>query len=385
MRLAAFALLFALLATTTAARAEAPVRLRVVTWNVWGVPYITPELDERLAKIPEAVAALEPDVVCFQELWEGRHAESVVKQLAQRGLPHAQRFAGPGGRTGLFVASKWPLGEAAFRPFSLGRMPHTLWHLDWMVEKGVAGVLVRTPAGDLRLLNTHLQAQYRTDEYGAERLAQAVELVLGSRTRANEALLVTGDFNGRGDELPRQAIRDLAELEDATPGSNEDAVYARGGRDLAVRILSAKTALDEAVLVEHGVAIPLSDHAAVVVDLELSRCSACERSRRVASTTKSATLRSLDRAAEITPFRVTLALLTAGALFVLGVGWKRRVGVLTRGPRGRVVLRVLGFALLGVAFVWCAYLGTTYYPTRASKLRAVAAELAADPSLARAQ
>jgi endonuclease/exonuclease/phosphatase family metal-dependent hydrolase len=374
-RFASFAVFLAILAAGAVARAETPVRMRVVTWNVWGVPLITSRLDERLAEIPDAVAALEPDLVCFQELWEARHAESVARELALRGLGHSRRFEGPGGRTGLFVASKWPLRGGSFRPFSIGRMPHSLWHLDWMVEKGVADVTVQTPAGDLRLENTHFQAQYRTDEYGAERLAQAVELVLAGRNRTHEALLVAGDFNGRGDELPRRALRDLGGFDDASPASNQDSVYARGGRDLSVRIVGARNALGEAVRPRDGEMLALSDHVPVVVDVELTRCSGCERSRRVVSATRSAAIASLERAAGATPLRVTLALLTAHALLVLGVAFKRRVGVVARGSRSQIALRVLGLAAIAAGFVWCSYLGAVYYPTRATKLRAIAAEL----------
>ncbi|HEY3500197.1 MAG TPA: endonuclease/exonuclease/phosphatase family protein, partial [Polyangiaceae bacterium] len=327
---------------------------------------------------PEAVAALEPDVVCFQELWETRHAASISNAFAARGLRHARHFDGPGGRTGLFVASRWPIREAAFRPFSVGRMPHSLWHLDWMVEKGVADVLVRTPAGDVRLENMHLQAQYRTDAYGAERLAQAIELVLGGRGRTDEALLVVGDFNGRGDELPRRALRDLGELEDANPQSSEDSVYARGGRELAVRIAGARAALSEGFRLEDGVTRPLSDHAAVVVDLELSPCSPCERARRNVSATRSAATASLERAADVTPLRATLAILAAAALLVFGVALGRQS--IAAASRRRIVLRRLGFALLAAGFVWCFYLGTVYYPTRAKLLRRIAAELVRLPA-----
>jgi endonuclease/exonuclease/phosphatase family metal-dependent hydrolase len=379
MRLAAIAVFFALLAADSPARADAPVRMRVVSWNVWGVPVITPELDERLAEVPEALMALEPDVVCLQELWEARHAENVAKALAAKGIRHFRRFEGPSGRTGLFVASRWALRDAGFRPFSLGRMPHSLWHLDWMVEKGVASVTVETPAGALRLENTHLQAQYRTDEYGAERLAQAVELLLGGRERRNDALVVTGDFNGRGDELPRRALRDLGELADASPESSEDSVYARGGRELSIRIASTKAALGEARPLKSGKTLALSDHAAVVVDLELSRCTSCERERRVVSATRSAAHASLERAADATPMRVALALLIAAALAVLGVGLTRRGSAALR-PRRRVTGRELGLVVLAAGFVWCSYLGVIYYPTRATALRGVAAELAKLPA-----
>jgi endonuclease/exonuclease/phosphatase family metal-dependent hydrolase len=379
MRIVALATFFGVLATSSAIRAETPLRFRVVSWNVWGVPLITPRLDERMQAIPDAIAALDSDVVCLQELWEPRHSELVSKRLLAHGFREFRRFDGPRGRSGLFVASRWPLRGGAFRPFSIGRMPHSLWHLDWMVEKGVADVVVETPLGALHLENTHLQAQYRTDGYAAERLAQAAEIVLGGRERTGEARLLAGDFNGGGDELPRRTLRDLGALDDATPASDEDSVYARSGRALAVRVVSARTTLPTRIDRESGKNELLSDHAAVVVELELSRCTDCARTRRVVSSTRAAAVSSLERAADSTPFRVVLALLIALTLLVLGVAVKRRTGALTSGSRGRVALRLLTFVTLGACFVWCAYLGAAYYPTRARLLRQVAAELASLP------
>jgi endonuclease/exonuclease/phosphatase family metal-dependent hydrolase len=346
---------------------------------VWGVPAITTRLDERMAALPDAIATLEPDVVVLQELWTKPHADAVTKRLAERGFRDARWLASDGGATGLFVASKLPLGAESFRSFSLGRIPHSLWHLDWLVEKGVAGVVVQTPLGELRLEATHLQAQYRTDKYAPERLAQAVELVTFGREHAKEASLLAGDFNGRSDELPRRVIRDLGGFEDAFPGSSDDTLYVRGGGELALRVIGARPALDAPVALPGGARERLSDHAAVVVDLELSRCVACPPARRVTTATRAAALSSLGRAAESTPFRVGLSLFTALALFVLGFGWKRRVGTLIAGARRRVAVRLVGFVVLGAAFVWTAYLGAFYYPTRGAALRGVARALESTP------
>jgi hypothetical protein len=43
------------------------VRLRVVTWNVWGVLWLTPRREERLAIIAREAAALKPDLICSVE------------------------------------------------------------------------------------------------------------------------------------------------------------------------------------------------------------------------------------------------------------------------------------------------------------------------------
>jgi endonuclease/exonuclease/phosphatase family metal-dependent hydrolase len=378
-RLFALVAFLATLASSPLVRAESPIRLRVLTWNVWGVPAITSHLDERMAALPGAIARLDPDIVLLQELWDPRHAESVGRKLGEHGFRHARRFETPAGATGLFVASKFPLGAGAFRSFSLGRMPHSFWHLDWMVEKGLASVTIETPLGALRVENTHLQAQYRTDRYGAERLAQAAEIVVMNGGHSNETMLLAGDFNGPGDELPRRVLRDLGSLEDASPSSSEDSVYARGSRALSIRIVSARPALVEPYRLGNGVMEPLSDHAALLVELELSRCIDCTQTHRAAGATRAGALASLERAADMTPFRVVLALLTTLVVVVIGMAWKRRIDRFTKGPRWRVAARVVGFTALGAGFVWSSYLGLFYYPMRAQTLRQIAHALQAMP------
>ena len=83
---------------------------------------------------------------------------------------------------------------------------------------------------------------------------------------------------------------------------------------------------------------------------------------------------ALTRAAEITPFRVVLALSTAASLLALGVSlFRRKVANVRRGER---LFRRVSFAVLATGFVWAAYLGGLYYPSRAKALRFVAGELA---------
>jgi putative endonuclease len=372
----AFALLFACLALSGSARAETNLKLRVLTWNVWGVPAITSHRDERLAAVPDAVLGLAPDIVFLQELWVEKDANAIAKRFSERGFRDVRRFESPEGLTGLVIASKLPLEGAVFRPFGIGRTPHSLWHLDWMVSKGLASATVETSLGRLTLETTHLQAQYRTDRYDAERLGQAGEIVVSNRPLSKEALVLAGDFNSRGDELPRRLLRDLAALEDANP-TGEDSVYVRGNSTLAIHVVSVRTMLAEPWKLASGPE-PLSDHAAVLVDLELSRCTDCPPIRRVTIGTRTASVASLERAADITPFRVALSLLTTGALVVLAVAFKRRFGSFWVGSRGQKALRLAALALVAAGIVWSSYLGVIYYPTRAKALRQVAHELSTD-------
>jgi endonuclease/exonuclease/phosphatase (EEP) superfamily protein YafD len=77
-----------------------------------------------------------------------------------------------------------------------------------MVSKGLASATVETSLGRLTLEITHLQrstAPIATTRSGSRR---PVEIVLGrTRRTLDEALLIAGDFNSRGDELPRRALR----------------------------------------------------------------------------------------------------------------------------------------------------------------------------------
>ena len=279
------------------------------------------------------------------------------------GFRDFRRFEGPRGRSGLFVASRWPLRGGAFRPFSIGRLPHSLWHLDWMVEKGVGDVLVQTPLGALRLENTHLQAQYRTDGYAAERLAQAVEIVLEG-SRSNGRRRVCSQVISTVAVTSFRAERSGTSVTSKTraPPRIEDSVFARSGRDMAVRIVSARTERPTAARPESGIRRCFRTTPRSSSSSELVPCVDCARPRRVVSATQAAAVASLERAADSTPFRVVLALLTAVTLLVLGVGAKRRMGTVTRGSRRRVALRVLTLARLGACFVWCSYLGAGVLP-----------------------
>ena len=48
--------------------------MRVLSYNVWGVPYIAPERAERIEEIGRQVAELSPDLVAMQEVWDPRDA-----------------------------------------------------------------------------------------------------------------------------------------------------------------------------------------------------------------------------------------------------------------------------------------------------------------------
>jgi endonuclease/exonuclease/phosphatase family metal-dependent hydrolase len=369
-------LLLLLLSSATTARAATPIRLRVLSWNVWGLPAVSPDLEERIRALPDAMAALAPDVILLQEVWEAEDGVSLARDLRRRGYPHSEHLVRtPAGKTGLFIASRRKLSLAEFRPFTIGRMPHSLWHLDWMASKGIARWVVQTELGEVALAGTHLQAQYETDTYDAERLSQAVEVGLMNRREPDRPLILAGDFNSDPGDLPRTTVSDLARVTDVGKSQSPDTVFVSNGRALSIRVLDVREVLTEPYTLANGEREPLSDHAAVLVDVELSSCADCRSPQSANVDTRRAALSTLRSAVATTPWGVTLALLAAALILAVAALWRRLARRLGLSPRRAMAFQLAGFTLLAVGFTWSSYVGAIYYPARSAALRSVVAEL----------
>jgi len=363
-----------------AARAEASLKLRILTWNVWGLPAVSTNLQARMNALPDAIAKLAPDIVLMQEVWAEGDGDQIKRGLKQRGYPYVSHLAHTEyGMTGLFTASKLPLEDVRFHPFASGRIGHSFWHLEWIASKGVGSYLVQTPLGALEVQNTHLQAQYDTDGYAAERLSQVSEILMKTQDRPQRPLLLGGDFNTGSAEFPRQTLLELGGLRDTTPSPEPDTIFVRNGGSIAVRIVGTRHAFTEPVLLENGVTAVLSDHPAVVVDLELSACASCAPAA-VDPSKRAFAHAALLTAAAITPGRVTLALSTAASFLAAAVAFRRGTRRLGGRSLRLTTFRRLSLVILTTGFVWSAYLGALYYPARAKALRLVAHELESRPS-----
>ncbi len=178
---------------------------RVVTLNLWGTEA---PLERRLALAERQLRALDPDVVCLQEVrpLDGRAGRTTADVLGEAlGLtptyaPSIRWEDGafgpgrPGGEEGLAILARWPSRAARILPLpelrpTEGRILLSL-HLD-------------TPAGAMWFHTTHLH--YRLDD-GVAREAQVVAI--------DEAIRACGRGN---DDAPQVLCGDL----NATPDSDE--------------------------------------------------------------------------------------------------------------------------------------------------------------------
>jgi endonuclease/exonuclease/phosphatase family metal-dependent hydrolase len=293
-------------------------RVRVATWNCFGVPagvmgwlFGEPHLPERFRSAQIARALAPYDVVCVQESFLD-HVSDFFEELAEllgmhlwhdRMLPHVRERSPFGG--GLAILSAQPL-DVHFEIFDVRPSG-----MDQMACKGFATCDLKTRDGSkYRVVNLHMQADDPPDQpavFGQARAAQLSKL-LDSLDRAVEPCptVVCGDLNVReGSDEYHQVLRpsmrdrgfvDVAEglglvtytparnalLARVDPGAAEariDYVWTRDAAGLKWRVVTQPQLILSEPLHEPSVdddarlSVPLfaSDHFGIGVELELDR------------------------------------------------------------------------------------------------------------------
>lgn len=247
------------------------LRLRVVTFNVWGIPFASTHRKERLAAVGPAVARLKPDVVAFQEAWYGGDRTAIVRVLKDAGLAHHRYFRSGVMGSGLLVVSRYPIKEARFDAYRLSGKPHRLRHLDWYGGKGFAIVTLDTPRGEVNILNTHLHSSYGSGEYDQIKYGQILQLIEGLPD-GSRPLIVLGDLNLRSGDAAMRILRARGRLRDAgkEAGKRVDHILIRDGGYLRVDASAFTRTLEGAADLPGGARAPLSNHPAYVADLILT-------------------------------------------------------------------------------------------------------------------
>jgi len=177
-------------ADTTSADTVAPPRAaRVVSLNL---RCLIDEWDERLGVIVDALAALDPDVLGFQEVCAEPGGQDALPELlsaleartgrtyaTHRGVTHT---AWDTYQEGLAVASAWPLADTATENLPSGVFP----------RKALLTRLTRPDGGTLVFATTHLDHQ---SDLTRKQQAEAVAAAVADFVDGDEAAVVTGDLN----------------------------------------------------------------------------------------------------------------------------------------------------------------------------------------------
>lgn len=188
--------------------------LSVLSFNVLGIPFFTKNYASRLKKLVQEIAKLDPDVVCFQEVWLAATKNYLQKSLRPLGFQYFFRPTAGWRLSGLLIFSKHQIIERQSYFFSPTWEGVKLSLLQFLVAKGYCFVKIKLAGQKIIIFNIHLRVDWRYNiDYQAglslskfEELGQLVEII---NSLKNEKIILAGDFNF---EVASQVYRKFLQL-----------------------------------------------------------------------------------------------------------------------------------------------------------------------------
>ena len=188
--------------TPLAAPCETAGCLRVLTWNVHGIPFVSARPARRLRNVADAIRAQAPDVVLLQEVWAHAYAELLSRRLAGAyRLTRAYGCGRPYPCGGLVVlvrvASGWVASPPSFVPFTAHASWRRLREWDGIAKKGMLLVRLTRGGRTIGVVDTHLQTRYpeHRHSYTTVRRRQLEQLRATVDTFGRDPVIVGGDLN----------------------------------------------------------------------------------------------------------------------------------------------------------------------------------------------
>jgi len=279
---------------TSAASARQASDLRVMTLNMWGINYVSADIDARFDALADRLSSDDGiDVVGFEEVWADAPRQRLLEKLKPR-FPHQADFQTEYGRSGLAIVSRHAFsGAPRFIPFPQTGKWWKPWTGEWFGGKGIGAADLQAPGGAVWFFVTHLHACYEKsegacdadDEYGVyrghqlETLRAAVNEIAG-----DEPALIVGDFNFTKASKYYLALTTKGVFppdsfdpawqridEPAAPARRIDYIWVRPGRSGTwTASEEARAVFGEPVRGSNGTEVPLSDHCAMAATLRRS-------------------------------------------------------------------------------------------------------------------
>jgi endonuclease/exonuclease/phosphatase family metal-dependent hydrolase len=267
------------------------MRLRAATLNTWGLPEpFALDTQARAKSIGRQLAALDLDIIAFQEVWTSDARKALVKAGREAGLVHYQNRASIG-NSGLLTLSRFPIESPHFEHFALRGTAGGIRNGEYLSGKGFARLRIQTDDGPLTIINTHLHARYpqRVEhEYQGHRIGQIIQIAASNRD-CNEPLIVLGDFNFIETHPEYAILKGLMGMSDAaaeldarqptvyaenpyrlgrtSPNKRIDFAFYRGGEGFGMRPVAVSRVFDDFFTIGLRPAAH-SNHAGVLTEFE---------------------------------------------------------------------------------------------------------------------
>jgi endonuclease/exonuclease/phosphatase family metal-dependent hydrolase len=339
-----------------------------------------------MVAIGDRLSGLDLDAIAFQEVWTANARDILIAGGRRAGLTHVWHNDASIGGSGLLVLSRLPITGTRFERFALRGPPEKINQGDFYGGKGFAEIELKTSAGPLSLINTHLQARYSSrvpHQYHALRAGQIVQLAIHAM-RIDSPVLAIGDFNLYDDDDGYQILTGLTGLRDVaselgrpeatllrsntyrqfrqTPNRRVDYLFHRDGGEMALHAHSVKRIFNQPFQIAEEPA-SYSNHAGVMAEFEMARSEAGQRPSPDQSTIEMARQllsEGADDARERQRGGRTWVGAGLGCAFLASVG-TRRLATGTRRQFLRTALRGAAFASLAPS-VGLSVLSEVYVP-----------------------
>lgn len=198
--------------------------MKILTLNIWGAPYAK-HRSGRIEAICDELMRLDPDILCFQEVYLPDNRQELIAGLVDRWRYH-HYFPSALIGSGLLTMSKFPIVDAAFHKFRMQGKPDDILRGDYYAGKGIGLTRIDTPDGVIDVYNSHTHAQYEPDndnEYAAYTETNLYEAArfIDSQSGASPVVLC-GDLNTRPDQAGYRIITQVGSLIDASFHLNQE-------------------------------------------------------------------------------------------------------------------------------------------------------------------
>lgn len=197
---------------------ERGAKLRLVSWNVHGVPD-APRSSERMATIARVVAARSADLVLLQEVWNQGDAEALIAALTPAGYASVEvpvAFRSPTPTAGLlcFVrsAAGWRAEKPRFHEFGAEAFHWQFWDSRRSDEHGALGFTLARDNLALAVWNTHLEPADEPGDHAEVRRSQLIELRSAVEGGGGGPALIAGDLETAPDEPAFSELAGFDEL-----------------------------------------------------------------------------------------------------------------------------------------------------------------------------
>jgi endonuclease/exonuclease/phosphatase family metal-dependent hydrolase len=173
------------------------MRLRLGTFNVWGLPApFARHAEQRIEKVAARLSDIDLDVLLIQEAWTTWVRERLMRAARDAGF-HVSASRADVASGGLLALSRLPIREPRFERFVFRGDPERVLDGEYLGGKGFLAMALDTPEGPIHVVDTHLLAHYRRNQPPLDSAVRTVQLLQIVRAlRALEGLVVIGgDFN----------------------------------------------------------------------------------------------------------------------------------------------------------------------------------------------